>query len=161
MKEPVTLGQFNEHEIYPMPMFAKIGVSDVAAVAAWYEKALGFKTVFAMPPTDGQPPLVHLRRQKYQDILLVRAQKEGGSSGTLTLNFVIDGDVDSLSEQARSVPSLGQSSVNGPADTAWNTRDLNVTDPAGNQLVFTTRQTNPDPEQSAKWKAMFDQARKS
>jgi len=45
-------------------------------------------------------------------------------------------------------------------DTPWNTRDLNVTDPAGNQLVFTGRNPNPDPEQAARMKAMFEAARK-
>ena len=42
-------------------------------------------------------------------------------------------------------------------DTPWNTRDLGVTDPAGNKLIFTGRQANPDPEQVARWKAMFEQ----
>ena len=158
-EEPPTLGQFNEHEIYPMPIFAKIAVTDVASVAAWYTKALGFKTIFATPPIDGQPSLVHLRRKKYQDILLVRAQSDGSGSTSLSLNFSSD-DVDELSEQARGVPALGQSAVKGPFDTPWNTRDLIVTDPSGHQLVFTGRPANPDPEISARWKAMFEQAKK-
>jgi uncharacterized glyoxalase superfamily protein PhnB len=157
--EPVNLGTVNQHEIYPMPMFAKIVVSDVAAVQAWYERALGFSSMFAMPAVDGQPPLVHMRRKKYQDVLLVRGQPDGSASQALTLNFNTD-DVDTLAEAARAVPALGRSAVSGPVDTPWNTRDLMVTDPGGHQLVFTARQANPDPQQSARWKAMFDQARK-
>src|SRR5262245_37066803 len=133
-QEPPTLGQFNEHEIYPMPMFAKILVTDVASVAAWYTKALGFKTIFATPPVDGQPALVHLRRNKYQDLLLVRANTDGTSANSLSLNFSMgDDSLDELGRLARSVPALGQSAVNGPADTPWNSRDLNVTDPCGHR----------------------------
>src|SRR6185436_11250816 len=98
---------------------------------------------------------------KYQDLLLVRANTDGTSANSLSLNFSMgDGNVDQLGEQARSVPALGQSAVNGPADTPWNSRDLNVTDPSGHRLVFTARAANPDPEQAARWKAMFDQAKK-
>ncbi len=62
-QEPTTLAEFGGHEIYPMPMFATLAVADVAAVAAWYERALGFATVFRAPDAGGQPALVHLRRR--------------------------------------------------------------------------------------------------
>jgi catechol 2,3-dioxygenase-like lactoylglutathione lyase family enzyme len=68
-QEPTTLAEFGGHEIYPMPMFATLAVADVAAVAAWYERALGFATVFRAPDAGGQPALIHLRRRKYQDLL--------------------------------------------------------------------------------------------
>ena len=155
--EPVSLGTFNRHEIYPMPIFVKIVVADVAAVQAWYERALGFSTIFAMPAADGQPSLVHLRRNKYQDVLLVRGQPDGSASQSVTLNFNTD-DVDALAAAARSVPALGRFALSGPADTPWNTRDLTVTVLGGHQLVFTARQANPDPQMSARWQEIFDQA---
>ena len=158
--EPVSLGEFNGQEIYPMPMFAKLAVADLAATAAWYEQALGFATIFRAPGPGGQPMLVHLRRRKYQDVLLVPGRSASGhASMALSLNFNADGEVDALAESARAAAPVGASAVNGPMDTPWNTRDLNVTDPAGNQLVFTARNPNPDPEQALRMPAMLDAGR--
>ncbi len=160
--EPVTLGELNGFEIYPMPMFATLAVDDVAVVAAWYEQALGFGAMFRAPGAGGQPSMVHLRRRKYQDILIVASR--GASSApqpTLTLTFNADGDVDALAERARGVEAVGKSEVHGPVETGWNTRDLRVTDPIGHRLIFTARSPNPDPAQAERWKAMFDAARKS
>ena len=67
LAEPPMLGEFNGHEIYPMPMFAKIAVMDVESVAGWYGEALGFAVIFQAPGADGKLMLVHLRRKKYQD----------------------------------------------------------------------------------------------
>lgn len=159
--DPPTVGEFNEFEVYPMPMFATLSVADVAAVERWYQDALGFKTMFAGPLIGGQPSIVHLRRNKYQDVLLVPARTAGGSSSsTLSLSFSID-DVDGLASRARSVAAVGASVVSDPVDTPWNTRDVRVTDPAGHTLIFTARQANPDPERVKQMQAMFDRARKS
>src|SRR5215467_11213114 len=158
-QEPPTLGHYGTHEIYPMPAFATLAVADVAAVAAWYERALGFSTVFAGPSIGGEPALVHLRRRKYQDLLLTPAPTGGAPTdapSSLTLSFSVQDEVDALAERARSVAPLGRSSITGPVNTPWNTRDLRVTDPAGHRLVFTGLNPNPDPEQQARIKAMLD-----
>lgn len=158
-QEPPTLGEFGGHEIYPMPAFATLAVADVAAIAAWYERALGFSTVFKGPDVAGQPALVHLRRLKYQDLLLTPARPGTGPTdapSSLTLSFSVGDDVEALAERARSVEPLGRSAIAGPIDTPWNTRDLRVTDPAGHQLVFTGRNPNPDPAQQARMRAMFE-----
>jgi len=157
--EPPTLGQYGTHEIYPMPAFATLAVADVAAIAAWYERALGFTTVFAGPSIGGQPTLVHLRRRKYQDLLLTPAPSGGTPTEaplSLTLSFSVQDEVDALADRARAVAPLGRSSITGPVNTPWNTRDLRVTDPAGHRLVFTGLNPNPDPEQQARMKAMFE-----
>jgi uncharacterized glyoxalase superfamily protein PhnB len=154
--EPVTLGEHNGFEIYPMPMFATLAVADVAGVAAWYERALGFGVVFRAPAAEGQQPaLVHLRRRKYQDVLLVPARADAPAPASLTITFSADGELDALTARAGEAPAFGVSAVSGPVDTPWNTRDLRVTDPAGHRLVFTSRQPNPDPERSARLAAMF------
>jgi len=153
--EPIALGEFNGHEVYPMPMFAKIIVGEVDGVTKWYEDALGFKTVFRAPSPAGGAALVHLRRRKYQDILLVSAGDAEIKAGTLQLSFNADGEVDALYERAHSVAPAGASSVRKPVDTPWNTRDLQVTDPAGTSLVFTGRQPNPNPAQVKRWQDAF------
>jgi len=147
------LTTFNGHEIYPMPMFATIAVADVAGLSAWYESALGFTVVFAAPGGA----MVHLRRQKYQDVLIVPAREDGAlAAASLTISFAVDEDIEGLAARARAVPPSGASSVSGPLATPWNTIDVRVTDPAGHRLVFTARNPNPDPEQAARVKAMFE-----
>jgi uncharacterized glyoxalase superfamily protein PhnB len=158
--EPPTLGEFGGFEIYPMPVFATLAVADVSGLAAWYETALGFRTVFAAPASGGQPTLVHLRRRKYQDLLIVPASQDAPAAGNLTLSFSAEGDLDDLAARARAAPVRGQSAIAGPVDTPWNTRDLRVTDPVGTRIVFTARNPNPDPEQMARMKAMFEAAGK-
>jgi catechol 2,3-dioxygenase-like lactoylglutathione lyase family enzyme len=152
--EPTTLGEYNGFEVYVMPAFATLAVEDPAKTADWYESALGFKTMLAAP-------VVHIRRRKYQDILIV-ARAPGSPSGPsgVKLHFSAEGEIDALAERARSVPPLGQSFVEGPVETPWNTRELNVTDPAGNRLVFTGRSSNPSKELHERWRAHFEAGRK-
>ena len=157
--EPPSLGVFNGFEVYPMPAFATLQVHEIADVAAWYEKALGFRPMFTAPGPEGDPVLIHLRRRKYQDLLLTPAPAGGvptEAPSSLTLSFSVPDDVDALAERARAVPPFGRSSITGPVNTPWNTRDLRVTDPAGHRLVFTGRNPNPDPEQQARIKAMLE-----
>jgi len=157
-QEPPTLGEFGGHEIYPMPAFAALAVADVAATTAWYECALGFRTVFRAPDVGGQPALVHLRRRKYQDLLLTPAPPGnlGAAPSSLTLSFNADGEVDAIAERARGVEPSGQSSISGPFNTAWNTRDVRVTDPAGHQLIFTGRNPDADPANVARMQTLLN-----
>ena len=157
--EPPTVAEFGGFEIYPMPMFATLSTPDVAGLAKWYEATLGFRTVFAAPPGAAQPSLVHLRRRKYQDLLIVSASADAEPAAGLTLTFNIDGELDELAARAHAAGAEGKSAIVGPIDTPWNTRDLRVSDPVGTRLVFTARNPNPDPDQAARMKAMFDAAR--
>ena len=156
MSEPQNLGEFNSFEIYPMPMFATLAVADVNGVVSWYRTALGFGVVFSAPAVNGQPPLVHLRRKKYQDLLIVAAPGEAASApASMTISFGADGEVDELAERAKAAAPFGVSALKGPIDTPWNTRDLRVTDPVGNRLVFTGRNPHPDPGLAERMKAML------
>jgi catechol 2,3-dioxygenase-like lactoylglutathione lyase family enzyme len=161
--EPISFGTFNGFEVYPMPMFATIAVADVAGLVAWYEGALGFRVMFSTPGPGGTPALVHLRRSKYQDILVTPAPANAGGTApsSLTITFRADEDPAALAERARAVAPVGASAVTGPVDTPWNTTDVRVTDPAGHRLVFTAARANPDPEQQAKWAKLMEQARQN
>src|SRR5438132_972220 len=62
-------------DIYPMPAFAQLQVADLDRATRWYTNILGFRVIFAMPGHDGSPQLIHLRRSRYQDLLLVRPRQ--------------------------------------------------------------------------------------
>jgi uncharacterized glyoxalase superfamily protein PhnB len=122
-------------EFYPMPLFVKLSVRDVAASAEWYGEALGFRSVYALAGEGGRQVMVHLRLARYQDLMLIAesADPPGSAKGQgVVINLACEGDVDRLAQRARSVGSK----VEGPADTAWNAREITVADPDGYLLTF-------------------------
>src|SRR5438270_12464589 len=61
-------------QIYPMPSFAVLVVSDLEASSEWYRTALGFADVFTLRMADGKPVIVHLRWCTFADLLLTPAR---------------------------------------------------------------------------------------
>src|SRR4051812_44221104 len=57
-------------EIYPMPSFPMLNVSDLAASSRWYQEVLAFRHIFTIPGPGNAPLVVHLRWAKYADLLL-------------------------------------------------------------------------------------------
>lgn len=124
-------------DIYGMPAFLTLSVSDLDRTVDWYVNGLDFVSLFTMPGPDGGTGLVHLRRWRYQDILV----RPGGNADTAprgwTLSVMAEAsELDDLAARAR---AHGGGSVEGPLDTPWNTRDLRTVDPDGNVVVFTAR----------------------
>jgi hypothetical protein len=136
-----------------MPMFATLHVADLEATTSWYVDGLGFISLFAIPGPDG-PVLVHLRRWQFQDLLMRRASAPAGAAPGCTLSFAaVYNELDELAARAR---SHGGGKVEGPANTAWNTRDLTTVDPDGNVVIFTAAlppdEANPEfSEQMRRW----------
>lgn len=128
-------------EIYPMPSFPTLIVSDVEASSNFYQQALGFKHIFTLPGPDGKPSLVHLRWVKYADLLITRPRDGKDLAGPkgvgVSLNFNMlehfDGDMDAFAGYAREHGA----NVMGPVDQPWNVREVTVLDPDGYQLIFT------------------------
>lgn len=122
-------------DIYPMPAFATFQVADLAASTRWYVDGLGFHVVAELPGPSGRPALVHLRRERYQDLLLVPAAAPADTppGSGVTVSFSA-GDLDALAARARAV---GGGSVEGPAPTPWNTVDVVAYDPDGYRVVLT------------------------
>ena len=128
-------------EIYPMPSFPLLTVSDLEASSNFYQNALGFKHIFTMPGPGGQPALVHLRWTKYAD-LLIATPRDGKRLSEpkgvgISLNFNIfdhfGGDIDAFAKHAREAGA----EVTGPINQPWNVREVTVLDPDGYRLVFT------------------------
>jgi catechol 2,3-dioxygenase-like lactoylglutathione lyase family enzyme len=122
-------------EIYPMPSFPMLIVSDLESSSNFYQHALGFKHIFTMPG------LVHLRWVKYADLLLSIARNgkevpEPRGAG-VSMNFGMfdrfNGDIDAFARHARE----SGANVNGPVDQPWNVREVTVLDPDGYRLIFT------------------------
>ena len=136
--DPPTLGEHDGFAVYPMPVYTSVPVSDVVASARWYVDALGFGIMYVGPEVGGAPAIVHLRRGKYQDVLLVPARDgvdPAPASGAAQVALA-GGDLDALAARARGAAAVGRSSVEGPVPTPWGTPELRVTDPDGHRLVF-------------------------
>lgn len=123
---PPTLGEYQGFEIYPMPCFVRFAVPDPAAAARWYVDMLGFGVMYVAPEIQGVPMMVHLRRRKYQDILLVLGQPEG--VGGVHLDGT--GELEALAARA------ADAHPEGPVQTPYGPRELRLTDPHGNRIVF-------------------------
>ena len=119
---------------YGMPMFATLLVSDLERTTSWYTDGLGFINLFTLRGPDGLA-LVHFRRWQFQDLMARQAleQLSAGNGCSLSFAAVYD-EIDDLAARAR---AHGAGQVDGPTDTAWNTRDLTTIDPDGHVVVFT------------------------
>lgn len=121
-------------EFYPMPMFVNLEVSDLATSVAWYRDALGFRVVFESATVGGT--MAHIRREKYQDLLLFPARFEEG--GLLGQGVVIQFQAgeESVAEIAARARAADSKLVEGPVERPWNVRDVTIADPDGYRLRF-------------------------
>ncbi|WP_227997865.1 VOC family protein [Nocardia australiensis] len=134
--------------IYAMPTFVKIPTSDMAASVDFWVRGLGFIELFSVP--DG---VVHLRRWAFQDVLLVPAGSIPEQAPEMSVSFscVLD-QLDSVVEACR---ALRPNSVDGPRDTPWNTRDVEVITPENARIVFTAAKPfDPAGQEARNFEAM-------
>ncbi len=123
--------------IYVMPSFATLAVSNVERSQRWYVEGLGFALLAEVPGPSGEVALIHLRRWRYQDLLLFPARSPlPPTDRGIRLTFSAHGtDLDALVASAR---ATGGGSVEGPTATPWNTLDVLARDPDGYEVVFTS-----------------------
>lgn len=140
--EPPILTEYGGYPVYAMPVFATVAATDVERTATWFRDALGLGIMFVALGPGGAPSMVHLRRARYQDLMVVPAvgSPAPGSAVTVTFQAGEAADIDRMAAVARAVDPQA---VEGPYDTPWNTRELAVTDPDGNRFAFTGRGTQP------------------
>jgi uncharacterized glyoxalase superfamily protein PhnB len=145
--DPPTLGEHAGHVIYAMPAFARVASPDPVRLVRYFTTALDFSVMFAAPEVGGVPMLVHLRRRKYQDILVVPAPPaEAGATSRpgLVVTFAA-ADADEVDALAARVATAAPETSSGAVDTPWSTRDLTVRDPDGRSWTFTARGRGPMP----------------
>lgn len=126
--------------IYLMPGFVTFQVGDLASSTRWYVQGLGFVVLAELAGPGGTPVLVHLRRHRYQDILLVPARpgEDGpGQARGSGVRYSVSAGGEDLEARAALARAAGGGTVEGPARTLWNTVDLFCWDPDGHQVVLT------------------------
>ncbi|MEO3744573.1 hypothetical protein [Plantactinospora sp. B5E13] len=134
--------------IYGMPAFVTIPTTDLATSVDFWVRGLGFFELFSIPGT-----LVHLRRWAFQDVLLVSAPTVPAQAPAMSVSFsCVLNQVDSLVEDCRAVRP---DSVDGPRDTPWNTRDVEVITPENARIVFTAAKPfDPDSQEARNLEAI-------
>lgn len=132
-----------DRSVYPMPGFVTFTVADLARSTRWYVDGLGLVVLAELPARDATPPLVHLRRHRYQDVLLVVVgpPAEGSEALGRGVQYTVAAgreDLPSRADHARTVAAaLPGAAVEGPSRTPWNTVDLVCTDSDGYRVVLT------------------------
>jgi catechol 2,3-dioxygenase-like lactoylglutathione lyase family enzyme len=132
-------------DIYGMPAFVTLAVADLDRTVDWYTNGLDFVVLFTLPG------LVHLRRWRYQDILVREGSAPTGGQWTLS----VMAEASALPELVARAQAHGGGLVEGPLDTPWNTRDVRATDPDGYTVVYTARR--PEGERDEVFSAMIEQ----
>lgn len=146
--DPAVTGRHNGFDVYPMPMFARLETRDLAATVRWYGEALEFAVMF------GMPMMAHLRRKKFQDLLIFASASGGSPAQGLALSFGVESEVEAIWRRASEAGPVGLSKVEGsPQVTLWNALELRIRDPDGRLLVF--HEQAKDAEASARMKALF------
>lgn len=128
--------------IYGMPAFVTIPTDDLAASVDFWTRGLGFIELFSIPGT-----LVHLRRWAFQDVLLVTGPDVPERAPATSVSFAcVLGQLDALAEACR---ALRPDSVDGPRDTPWTTRDVEVITPENARVVMTAAKPfDPESEEA-------------
>jgi catechol 2,3-dioxygenase-like lactoylglutathione lyase family enzyme len=101
-------------DFYPMPLFINLEVADLSSSAEWYRKALGFRIVYSRPP--GAPALIHLRRERYQDILLIPSHEDRPLQSGKGIVIQIQAGSVGVEEIARQAKVAGTLHVEGPVE---------------------------------------------
>ena len=124
-------------EFYQMPMFNKILVKDIENSEKWYEKTLGFKSVFKFRNDKNEILMNHLRLEKYQDLMLISSTNfEVGNS--IYLNILVR----DIEVKARNIsPKFVISKLE---EQSWNAKEMTIKDPDGHLITLTQSNISDD-----------------
>lgn len=117
-------------EFYQMPMFNKVLVKDIEKSEKWYEKTLGFKSVFKFRNDKNEVLMNHLRLEKHQDlILIVQTDFEVGNS--IYINILVK-DIEDKSQRISQKFIVTQLD-----DQSWNAKEMTIKDLDGHLITLT------------------------
>ena len=112
---------------------AYLAVANVAATAAFLERAFGFTRGVVLPGTDGQLRYAEMRHGDSAVMLVPRGDSASPTSGAAGLYTYVD-DVDAALQRARDAGC----GVGEAEDRSWGDRVAMVTDPDGYRWLLAT-----------------------
>lgn len=125
-------------DFYIMPTFNKIMVKNIAESSNWYENFLGFTSLFKFKNEKNEVIMDHLRRSKYQDIMLIQANNFTVGNG-LRLNLSVN-NIEEI-EQKLTKNDIIEPMIAQP----WNAIELTIKDCDG-YLITLTQATIVQPQ---------------
>ncbi|WP_194746613.1 VOC family protein [Staphylococcus chromogenes] len=117
-------------EFYQMPMFNKVLVKDIEKAEKWYEKTLGFKSVFKFRNDKNEVLMNHLRLEKYQDLMLI-SQTDFEVGNSIYLNILVK----DIEEKSQNISQ--KFIVNQLEEQPWNAKEMTIKDPDGHLITLT------------------------
>lgn len=117
-------------EFYQMPLFNKVLVQDIEKVEKWYEKTLGFKSVFKFRNDKNEVLMNHLRLEKYQDLMLI-SQTDFEVGNSIYLNILVK-DIEEKSQNISQKFIVSQLE-----EQPWNAKEMTIKDPDGHLITLT------------------------
>ena len=117
-------------EFYQMPMFNKVLVKDIEKAEKWYEKTIGFKSVFKFRNDKNEVLMNHLRLEKYQDLMLI-SQKNFEVGNSIYLNILVK----DIEEKSKNISQ--KFIVSQLEEQPWNAKEMTIKDPDGHLITLT------------------------
>ena len=117
-------------EFYQMPMFNKVLVKDIEKAEKWYEKTLGFKSVFKFRNDKNEVLMNHLRLEKYQDLMLI-SQTDFEVGNSIYLNILVK-DIEKKSQNISQKFIVSQLE-----EQPWNAKEMTIKDLDGHLITLT------------------------
>lgn len=117
-------------EFYQMPMFNKVLVKDIEKAEKWYEKTIGFKSVFKFRNDKNEVLMNHLRLEKYQDLMLI-SQTNFEVGNSIYLNILVK----DIEEKSKNISQ--KFIVSQLEEQPWNAKEMTIKDPDGHLITLT------------------------
>jgi uncharacterized glyoxalase superfamily protein PhnB len=117
-------------EFYQMPMFNKILVQDIEKAEKWYEKTLGFTSVFKFRNDKNEVLMNHLRLEKYQDLMLI-SSNDSQVGNSIFLNLLVK----DIEDKAQTISQ--KFIVSELQEQPWNAKEMTIKDPDGHLITLT------------------------
>lgn len=117
-------------DFYPMPLFVKIETANLSDSTDWYQDKLGFISVFDFSNEEGTIVMSHLRRKKYQDLMLIQTdQPETKDSIIINLNVENINEIRCKMNQYEIVDDLKKQ--------PWNALEITIRSFEGTMITLT------------------------
>lgn len=120
------------NEFYQMPLFVKLKVTNIEASKNWYKEVLNFNSIFDFNDINGNISMVHLRGQKYQDLMLLKAEQVNPSD-SVSINL-FSKDINAIYQSAI---DNNTRIIQEPIIQPWNAKELIIQDINGYLFTIT------------------------